>query len=187
VNAIHSINPEAQVIVVGMYNPLAGVVVDLDGTELAIGEYVQYVVDAANVSALAFAMITNDAIYVDAPAVETLNTKTEMTALQLITEFLVNKAAKLNPSENGHAYITEQILNALTIHVVGLLGDADNNGEVNTMDALLVLQYYTGAITESDLVLGVCDVDGDGIVNTLDALLILQFYTGAIDKFPIEN
>jgi hypothetical protein len=71
--------------------------------------------------------------------------------------------------------------------VVGLLGDADNNGEVNTMDALLVLQYYTGAITESDLVLGVCDVDGDGIVNTLDALLILQFYTGAIDKFPIEN
>ena len=188
VNAIHSINAEAQVIVVGMYNPLDNVTLIMDdaGTELAIGEYVQYMVDASNVSALAFAMVTNDAIYVDAPAVETANPKTVLTLAQLLSEVMFYNCASLNPSENGHAYITEQILNALTINVAGLLGDADGNGEISTLDALLVLQFYTGAITENDLILAVCDVDGDGDITTLDSMLILQYYTGAISKFPVE-
>jgi hypothetical protein len=189
VNTIHTINPEAQVIVVGMYNPLEGVALDLNGTKLNIGDYIQHMVDAANVTAITYAMITGDVIYVDAPAVEVKNTKTEMTVLQFMTEYLYYKAANLNPTEAGHAYITECILNALTITVVdaGLLGDADSNGVVNTLDALLVLQYYTGAVTADEINLAVCDLDGNGVVNTVDALLILQYYTGAIEKFPVEG
>jgi hypothetical protein len=128
-------------------------------------------------------------IYVDAPAVEVKNTNTEMTVLQFMSEFLYYKAENLNPTAAGHAYITECILNALTITVVeaGLLGDADSNGVVNTLDALLVLQYYTGAVTADEINLAVCDLDGNGVVNTVDALLILQYYTGAIEKFPVEG
>ena len=186
VNAIHAINPEALVVVVGMYNPLENVVLDMNGEKLNIGEYVQYMVDASNVYALAFAMLTQDAVYVDAPAVEVANTKTELDVAQLISEIMYYNCEALNPTEAGHAYITEQILNALiiTVEETGLLGDVDGDGEISTLDALLVLQYYTGAVTEADLNLFVADVDGDGDINTLDALMILQYYTGAIEAFP---
>jgi hypothetical protein len=172
-----------------MHNPLADVALTMNGEELAIGEYLQYLVDAANVAAQGYAMLSGDMVYVDAPAVETDNENAEMTLMQFITEFFYYKAENLLPSENGHAYITEQILNALTITVVeaGLLGDADSNGIVNTLDALLVLQYYTGAVTADEINLAVCDLDGNGVVNTVDALLILQYYTGAIEKFPVEG
>ena len=69
----------------------------------------------------------------------------------------------------------------------GLLGDADSNGKVNNVDAMLVLQYATKSIDESALNLFVCDVDGDGKVNNVDAMLILQFATKIITSFPIEK
>ena len=68
-----------------------------------------------------------------------------------------------------------------------LLGDADGNGVINTLDAMLILQYYTGAATDNDIVLAACDLDGNGVINTVDAMLVLQYYTGAIEKFPVEN
>ena len=73
------------------------------------------------------------------------------------------------------------------IEETGLLGDANGDGTVNAVDAMLVLQYYTGANDGSELKLDLCDVDGNGAVNSLDAMYILQYYTGAIDKFPVEN
>ena len=185
VNAIHAISPEALVVVVGMYNPLENVVLEMNGQELSIGDYVQYMVDAANVSALAFAMLTQDAVYVDAPAVEVANTKTVLSVEELAVEVIYYNCEVLNPTEAGHTYIAEQILNALTI-TVGLLGDADSNGVVNAIDAMYVLQYYTGANDGSALNLDVCDVDGNGVVNALDAMFILQYYTGAIAQFPVE-
>jgi ketosteroid isomerase-like protein len=171
-----------------MYNPLDGVVVEVEGTKLAVGEYVQHLVNATNTEALLVAMLTGDAIFVDAPAVEVSNTKIEMTIRQFLMEFTYYKAVALNPNQNGHTYIKDQILNALTIYAdpVGLLGDADSNGVVNALDASLVLQYYTGKIDESELNLAVCELDGNGAVNALDASLILQHYTGKITQFPVE-
>lgn len=186
IEAVNAINPEALVVIVGMYNPLDGVVVDLEGTELAVGEYVQHLVNATNAEALLVAMLTGDAIYVDAPDVEVINSKTEMTIREFLREFTYYKAVNLNPNQNGHAYIKDQILKALTIQTVGLLGDADSNGVVNALDASLVLQYYTGKIDASELNLAVCELDGNGAVNALDASLILQYYTGKITQFPVE-
>ena len=123
----------------------------------------------------------------DAPAVETSSTRKEWSALQLIMEFMVNKGATLNPSANGHAYITEQILNALTIDVVGLLGDVNNDGKVNAVDARLILQYSVKLVNAEDLELGVADVNGDGAVNAVDARLVLQYSVKLIDKFPAEK
>jgi hypothetical protein len=117
---------------------------------------------------------------------EVKNTKKEITVVNLLTEILVNQSANLNPSAAGQNYITEQILNALTITVSGLLGDADSNGVVNTLDAMMILQYYTELISADIIDLSVCDLDGNGIVNTVDAMLILQYYVGLIEKFPVE-
>ena len=132
-------------------------------------------------------MLTGDVVYVDAPAVETDNENAEMTLMQFITEFFYYKAENLLPSENGHAYITEQILNALTITVSGLWGDVNGDGVVNHNDARLVLQYYVGAVTAEELDLSVADVDGNGIVNHNDARLILQYYVKLIPAFPVEK
>lgn len=65
-------------------------------------------------------------------------------------------------------------------------GDVDDNGEVNAVDATLVLQYYADIITSDDLNTDVADLNGDGEIDSKDATLILQKYAGIIDKFPIE-
>ena len=188
VDQIHALNPEALVVVVGTYNPMENMILDLNGEKLAVGEYMQYLVDAANYTALGYALVAQEAIFVDAPAVEIAEPADEITAMNLLMEILRNKGAGMNPSEAGHAYIAEQILNSLFVFTLedGMLGDADSNGVVNTLDAMLILQYYTEAISEDELDLNVCDLDGNGVVNTLDAFLVLQYYTGAIEKFPVE-
>lgn len=115
IEAIQEVNPEAVILVVGMYNPLAGVVLDLEGEKLAIGDYIQYLVDATNMHCSTYTLLTTNTEYVDAPDVETKNTKTEMTILQfLMVEYVRNKGASMNPSENGHQYIKDQILDVLS-------------------------------------------------------------------------
>lgn len=53
------------------------------------------------------------------------------------------------------------------------LGDADCDGEVNSIDALLVLQLHAG-LTPTLPCPGAGDVNGDGRVDSVDAALILQ-------------
>ena len=56
----------------------------------------------------------------------------------------------------------------------GILGDVDNNGQVNLLDALLVAMYIANPSSVlpdgSDIALG--DVNGDGVLNLTDAWLI---------------
>ena len=56
----------------------------------------------------------------------------------------------------------------------GILGDVDNNGQVNLLDALLVAMYLANPASVlpdgSDIALG--DVNGDGVLNLADAWLI---------------
>lgn len=189
VQAVNEINPDALVVLVGMYNPLDGVVLDMEGTQLPVGEYVQNLVNITNAEALLVAMLTGDAMYVDAPAVEVDNTKTVMTIRQFINEYSYYNAVGLNPNQNGHTYIKEQIINALTITVQsdGLLGDADSNGVVDNFDAMLIMQYSVELIGAEALDLSVCDVNGDDCVDNLDAMLVMQYAVGLITVFPVEQ
>lgn len=183
VNAIKAINEDAQIIIVGMYNPLADVVVEFDGAEIAVGEYIDYVIAASNAHYFGFSLISGDAIYVDAPAVDNGAAGT-----YAITDFLalISDATELAPAKDGHEYIKEQILNAMNITVAeeGLLGDVDGNGEVDFEDASLILEYYVGNVDASALNLAVGDVDGSGEVDFEDASLILEYYVGNIEVFP---
>lgn len=58
-------------------------------------------------------------------------------------------------------------------------GDANGNGSVNSLDALLILQLDAGLISSVPSPEN-ADANGDGSVNSLDALLILQFDAGLI-------
>jgi hypothetical protein len=169
-----------------MHNPMDGLVLDLNGTEVALGDYLQYIVSASNAYAFGYAFIVPQTIYVDAPAVETVNETGVVSAFDFLIG-LMSGAEGFVPTEGGYAYIEEQIWNALNAYKKGMLGDVNNDGKVNPIDAMLVLRYYTGKITAADLDLSVADVDGNGKYNPVDAMLILRYYTGKIPVFPAAN
>lgn len=63
------------------------------------------------------------------------------------------------------------------------LGDVNEDGKINTVDAMRVLQFAVGKITLSDVQLLAANVNGDTKVNTVDAMRILQFAVGKINSF----
>lgn len=67
------------------------------------------------------------------------------------------------------------------------LGDTDQNGKVNTVDARLVLQFAAEMIALDPMAQTVADVNADSITNTTDARYILQYTAGIITLFPAET
>jgi Tol biopolymer transport system component len=63
-------------------------------------------------------------------------------------------------------------------------GDANGDGDVNSIDAALVLQYSAGLLTSPP---GgwAADANADLVLNAIDATLILQFAAGLIDHLPV--
>ncbi len=66
----------------------------------------------------------------------------------------------------------------------GILGDVNNDGEANNLDAAIVLRYDAGILEElSDTQRLLGDVDRDGEITNIDASLILKYDAGIIEKF----
>lgn len=63
------------------------------------------------------------------------------------------------------------------------LGDVNNTGQVDIVDALLIAQYYVG-LNPGGFDSGVSDVDCSGNIDIVDALLVAQYYVGLISEFP---
>ena len=62
------------------------------------------------------------------------------------------------------------------------VGDANGDGSINIIDALITAQYYVG-IPGIQINLTAADVNCDGVVNIIDALLIAQYYVALITHF----
>ncbi len=65
-------------------------------------------------------------------------------------------------------------------------GDANWDGVIDIVDALLTAQYYVGLIPGT-FYADAADVNGNGSVDISDALLIARFFVGIIDAFPGAN
>jgi pectate lyase len=63
------------------------------------------------------------------------------------------------------------------------LGDVNNSGSIDIVDALLIAQYSVG-LNPGNFIQGVADVNCDNSINIVDALLTAQFYVGIISSFP---
>ena len=64
-----------------------------------------------------------------------------------------------------------------------LMGDANDDGTVNTADAAYVLRYAADMIQLTDKQLSQANVNFDEGVNTADATLILKYAAGMITEF----
>ena len=60
-------------------------------------------------------------------------------------------------------------------------GDANKDGNVNSIDAALVLQYSAGLLTSVN---ANADASNNGQINAIDATLILQYVAGLIHTLP---
>ena len=63
------------------------------------------------------------------------------------------------------------------------LGDVDNNGKIQAVDALAVLRHVAMIETLDDTTSLAADVDCDGKVKAVDALAILRYVAKIIDHF----
>ena len=179
VDEIHAINPDAVVVIVGMYNPLAENTFNFGGVKIDLGIILDCLVKMVSVHDLLYCMITEKAIFVNAPAVDTDMAAGELNADNVLNELVVNMAA-MNPTEAGHNYIADRIWNALTVTVdinKWLLGDVNHDGVVDSWDAALMLQYDVLLIDENTegFYLTEGDTSGDGVVDSYDAALVLQY------------
>ena len=111
VNEIHKVAPDALVVLVGAYNDLAGCAIELEGTTIAIGEYLQYIINALNLESFVIAALDERAVYVDIDGVETeLDGATQ---IEEMLEYLVGN----EPTEAGHDYIAAAILRAINVEI----------------------------------------------------------------------
>ena len=62
-----------------------------------------------------------------------------------------------------------------------VLGDVNMDGDINSLDALLLLQFNAMMVELNETQKQAADVNGDGTINSIDALVILQINAGIIN------
>ena len=66
-------------------------------------------------------------------------------------------------------------------------GDLDGNGEIDSMDALMVLRQIVGLEEFTPQQITAADVDQDGKITSTDALVILRFSVGLEQGLPLPK
>ncbi len=61
---------------------------------------------------------------------------------------------------------------------IGISGDANGDGVVDTLDAVMVMRHALSLIALPDVAIPLCDMDGDGEITILDATLIMRAALG---------
>lgn len=176
VNEIHAKNPDALVVIVGMYNPLDDVVFEMNDIPLDVGDYVNYLVDAEATHAMAYCAATGNAIYVDAREVDTVNQNKVLNRGNML-QMLLTDCAILNPSEKGDSYIADKILSSLVIAQPGSVKRIAGNDRYETSFAIAnALKAVLGVDKFDSVVLASSDNFADALAGS---------YLAAVENAPI--
>ena len=187
--AIAEINPDALVVSVSMNNSLEDVVLVMGEQEMALGKYIGYVMEAANMEAYAYVLMSGSAVYVNANDVATDYDASANTGAMdfILSLFDEDDREVLKANAAGHEYIKEQILNALDVSVyvpdeTGLKGDVNLDGKVDMTDAIRLLRHTLGIelLTDSTA-LANGEVTGNTTLDMQDCIKILRYYLGIIN------
>ncbi|MBN2442427.1 MAG: CotH kinase family protein [Spirochaetales bacterium] len=106
----------------------------------------------------------------------TQTTETWEEQVQIVKDYLINRSAWIDQSWGTGLPPTPP-------PSIQNLGDVNNDGNINIIDALLIAQHYVGLFPEN-FDEAHADVNSDGSINIIDALLIAQYYVGLISVFP---
>lgn len=123
IETIHSINPNALVLIVGTYNDMKNMTVEIGDMVLPIGNYTQYLIDIANLETLALSVLSERTAYIAAPDVEIKSTTKNVVidpnnltkTISAVASFISDiSRGNLNPSDNGHRYVANTVLSSIT-------------------------------------------------------------------------
>lgn len=185
---IHEINPEAVVVLTGMYNPFEGYEFDNNGEVVAVGEFMDALIEVSNAHLRACAMLSENTIFVEAAEVDTIletEVEEELEVLSLLLAALDFESELFHPCDDAHNYIKEQIFDAITMvnpeEEPGLLGDVNLDGVIDTSDAQAIFNYFMGITTEGqEFDAASADLNGDGFIDTSDAQAAFNMFMGII-------
>lgn len=175
---IRKLNTTAQIVIVGMDNPMENSAVNLSsGEKMEVGVYIDQLINNMNDAAQTVAIEQENTVFVSAPgAANEYDNNSELTENMLIRSYLVNVKPEVKPNEEGHAYIRDQILKAMRKK-----GDVNCDGKADYSDALFILRASIGLETLPEEDLAFADVTGDGKADYSDALKILRASIGLDD------
>lgn len=103
--------------------------------------------------------------------------------IDTVTAKVNGKDAKFIAEYKGgkqYAYFVEYTFDAAKDF---MLGDVNNDGKINMLDAILVQKHGVGLSKLSDTQLEASDVNKDGKVNMLDAILLQKYSLGILTGF----
>lgn len=83
----------------------------------------------------------------------------------------------------GSSYSLEKPTASFSYYQPYTLGDVNGDGEIDSLDALDILQHAVGKTPLTGTKLLAADVNGDKEIDSLDALAILQYAVGRISSF----
>ena len=133
-NTIAAINPDASILMVGMYNPFKGLVVN----NIAIGDYVEYMVDIMDLQYTAYAWVMPNVAFVDISDVAP-NATYETFEYDFI-DILINESSdKLLPTADSYDYIADQIVKA--VEFVEVEGETPVEPEVPDHEHSYTVKY----------------------------------------------
>ncbi len=117
IDEIRAINPDAEFVVVGMYNPLEGLHINYQGQDIDVGKYADYFVELTNAFYANLAIVKGNYTFVAVPKTETngfdVTIDLEEVDLNKIGTILMNLYSNMHANANGNEYIFEQIVGSL--------------------------------------------------------------------------
>jgi lysophospholipase L1-like esterase len=174
IDEIQAINSNAQIIVVGMDNPMENSTITLSNEEkIQLGVYMDQLIRNMDNAIHTVAIEKENTLFVSAPDALNENDNKELTENALILSYINGVKDKAKPNAEGQEYIRSRVINAIRRK-----GDVNGDGQVNYNDALLVLRASINLATLSEDDKRFAEVDGKNGISYNDALKILRASIG---------
>ena len=102
------------------------------------------------------------------------DTKSEAAVVTPATTTLITEATNQTPKEG----VNQAAGQGDIATIVANRGDVNDDGEIDTQDAIRVIQFYLHKIELDGKQQKAADVNGDGNIDTNDAIQIIKMYLG---------
>ena len=164
-----------------IYNANTLTVKEVKGSDLLTSAGITVVSNPATPGQLKMAMAGASGIQSGSGILMTVTFEITSNAAEGKTDLQLQGSPK---DENGKLIPIVVVNGSVTVVNAGLLGDVNNDGTVDSGDAILVLRYSAGLSTLPDVQKNLGDVNSDGSTDAGDAILILRYSAGLIAAFP---